>query len=374
MTGTSLDGVDVAIAEFTSNENNKHSLKLIAFNTYHLPGSVKELALKIIGNKGNLQDITLFHFLLPQVYAEAIQKLCSESGFPIDNIDAIGMHGQTVWHEPHPKSFDKFDVSGTFQLGSPSALANILNIQVVGDFRAADIALGGQGAPLVPIFDYEFLRNDNANIIALNIGGIANITYIKKSCAPSNVVAFDTGPGNSLIDAACRSYLKIEYDKDGENAQKGKLIPELFEKLMNHLYIKQSPPKSTGKELFNWDYVCQAMNEINYSDNYHLDIFNTLTQFTASSIALNIRKFASDHSKIIISGGGANNKYLLKLLNEQVPDSKIIKSDEIGIPADAKEAIAFAYLAYRTLGGLHGNLPSVTGAKREAVLGVLGIP
>lgn len=374
MTGTSLDGVDVAIVEFSSNENNKHSLKLIAFDTYPFSESVKELALKIIENKASLQDITLFHYLLPQVYAESIRKLCDDSSFPIANIDAIGMHGQTVWHEPTPMRIDKYDVAGTLQLGSPSALANILNIPVVGDFRVADIALGGQGAPLVPIFDYKFLRSETENVIALNIGGIANITYLKIGCKENDVIAFDTGPGNSLIDEACKNYYNINYDKDGEIAQKGKLIPELLENLMNNPYIRQNPPKSTGKETFNLDYVLNKIESSKLTNKYPEYIIRTLSEFTVRSIALNIKLFASPEAKIIISGGGANNSFLMKLLTDQLPLSKIIKSDEMCIPSDAKEAIAFAYLAYRTLGGLHGNLPSVTGAKREAVLGLIAIP
>jgi len=286
-----------------------------------------------------------------------------ESG--IEKIDAVGIHGQTVWHEPGKESTGRI----TYQLGGVSALAQLLGTTVVGNFREADTALGGQGAPLVPIFDYEFMGTEEDNIIAVNIGGISNMTLLPRGCTKENVIAFDAGPGNVLIDYAMRVLYNRAYDEDGEVASTGTIIPKLLDMLKENPFIYEEPPKSTGREMFGVDLIHKILDEFGQQ---HLakDIITTLSHFTAWCISHNIKLFGKIDSEIIFSGGGSHNKYVLSVIKEELADSTIRISDEIGIPADSKEAICFAYLAYRTLGGLPGNIPSVTGASREAVLGV----
>lgn len=297
-----------------------------------------------------------------------MRELCRETAFKTEDIEAVGVHGQTVWHAPQDK------VASTLQLGSMSALAQELQVAVVGDFRAADIALGGQGAPLVPIFDYGFLKDVNRNIIALNIGGISNVTFLPKNSSLDSVMAFDTGPGNVWIDGAMRQYFGKNYDEGGNFAREGRSLPRLLAALKEMDFIKKSPPKSTGRELFTTDSLSDFLKKYASPHSPGEDIVRTLTEFTAWSIAENIRLFGRLDSRLVISGGGVHNSVLIELLKAEMPEAEIIQSDEIGLSSDAKEALCFAYLAYRTLGGLPGNIPSVTGASQTATLGAIALP
>jgi anhydro-N-acetylmuramic acid kinase len=290
------------------------------------------------------------------------------------DIDLIGMHGQTVWHQPPVRnklSTLNFQLPTTLQLGSAPALCSYLGIPVISDFRAADIAFGGQGAPLVPVFDREFLLENNQNVIALNIGGIANITYLP---VKGKVLAFDTGPGNVLIDGITKKLFFKDFDKSGKFASKGKLSKQLWDFLLRIEFIKIKPPKSTGREIFSGQLIEFIENLISQKRIRKEDAIFTITKFTAWSIAENIRLFASPSAKIIVSGGGSKNNTLMKLLKSELKESKIIISDNIGINSDAKEAISFAYLAWRNLAGLPGNIKSVTGASKEVTLGSLTLP
>ncbi len=367
MTGTSLDGIDVAFCKF-SNSEKKHSFELICFNTYPFSEETKNILKEIISKNRFIDDISFIHFALSKLYADAIIDLCKKNSIELKDIDAIGMHGQTVWHQPHQLEFENLKISSTFQLGSGSSLAKLLNIPVVFDFRSADIALGGQGAPLVPIFDYNFLKSSKENLVCLNIGGISNITFLPKNCTESNVIAFDTGPGNVWIDLIAKEYFNLNYDKDGDLARQGIINSSLLNKLQSIDFIKQKPPKTTGRELFNMQTLFDLI-----SDEPKNDLITTITYFCAWSIAKNISLFINQVEKIIISGGGAKNKFLIELLMNELPGIIFKTSDELGINSDAKEAICFAYLAYRTLAGLPGNIMSVTGASKETILGVFAI-
>ncbi|HPI19741.1 MAG TPA: anhydro-N-acetylmuramic acid kinase [Candidatus Kapabacteria bacterium] len=367
MTGTSLDGIDVAICSF-SNSERKHSFKLIAFQTYPFSNEIRTILKEIISKKRFVDDVSFIHFALSKIYADAITDLCEKSLVELKDIDAIGMHGQTVWHQPKQKEIDRLRISSTFQLGSGSYLAKLLDIPVVYDFRSADIALGGQGAPLVPIFDYNFLRSENENVACLNIGGISNITYLPKNCSTSDVIAFDTGPGNVWIDLIANEFFNLNFDENGKYARLGKINIPLLNKLKNIDFINLKPPKSTGRELFNRETLYNLI-----SNEQKNDILATLTYFTAWSIAENIKIFLKQVDGVILSGGGANNLYLIELLKKELPKVAFKISDEFGINSDAKEAICFAYLAYRTLAGLPGNICSVTGASKETILGAIAI-
>ncbi len=367
MSGTSLDGVDAAIAEF-SNDNGKHSFTTISYLTIPFLKEIRQEVLDIIEHEAPVANVARLHYALPQLYAEAVRAVCSQAGFKTSHLDAIGVNGQTVWHAPHD------EIASTLQLGSISTLAQELQIPVVGDFRAADIALGGQGAPLVPVFDYEFLKDKNSNVIALNIGGISNITLLPKNCTPESVMAFDTGPGNVWIDGATKQYFGKNYDENGNFAREGRSLPRLLNALKEINYIKESPPKSTGRELFTPEKLEKFLKDYASPHSPGEDIVRTLTEFTAWSIAENIRLFGKTDSRLIISGGGVHNSVLLEVLKVELPEAEVVKSDADGLSSDAKEAICFAYLAYRTLGGLPGNLPSVTGASRAAILGAVALP
>lgn len=370
MSGTSLDGTDVAFVRIAG--GGRYQIDQLAFGSYPIPEDIRKLIkLAALGN-ARTREISYLNFAIPQVYADSVQKLSEASGIPSESIDAIGMHGQTVWHEPNRSDTFAFPVPSSLQLGSPAVLAALLGVPVVGDFRSADIALGGQGAPLVPIFDYEMLRSPDSNVIALNIGGIANITYMPASCPKDAVRAFDTGPGNMLIDYAMDRFFGKKYDSGGETASKGKVSEAMLHELMQIPFVSARPPKSTGRELFSGEMFDALVRE--FSSLSPEDFVATLAEFTAQSIATNIELFADPNSKLIVSGGGAKNDFLMRRLGELQPRAKVISSSEIGIDIDAKEAIAFAFLAYLRLGRIPANMPSVTGAGRYALLGGLFLP
>lgn len=373
MSGTSLDGIDAAIVEFT-NLGGKHSFTLKSQLTLPYSSEIRDEITRLIEKKSTIAEISWLHTALSELHAVATQKACEIAGISPDSLDGVGFHGQTVWHSPQPKKKLGLSIGSTLQLGSPSVLATVLGVPVVGDFRSADVAVGGQGAPLVPIFDSTFLRDENHNVIALNIGGIANITLLPPIGSKDEIRAFDTGPGNVLIDAAARMFFGKQYDSKGSIAEAGRTIKAMLEQLKNHTFITKHPPKSTGREEFNSTWLEKRIRTTFQPSIPTEDILRTITEFTAWSIAENIRLFADPNSKIIASGGGIHNKTLMSLLKTELPNAEITTSDSLGIPSDTKEAICFAYLAYRTLGGLPGNIPSVTGAKQTVKLGVIAIP
>ncbi|MFH1052373.1 MAG: anhydro-N-acetylmuramic acid kinase [bacterium] len=373
MSGTSLDGVDAALVKFW-NFKGKHKFKLIDFQYLPFKSDFKKAILNVINSKILISEVSSLNFQLADYFIKAIDLLLSKNKVKRSNVDLIGMHGQTVWHEPPNKnklSTQNSQLPTTLQLGSAPVLCHNLNIPVISDFRSADVALGGQGAPLVPIFDREFLSDKMRNVIALNIGGISNITYLPMN---GDVIAIDTGPGNVLIDTFSKTLFRTDFDNHGSIAVSGKFSEPLFNYLTKIKYIKDKPPKSTGRELFDKklsEKIIQIIRKYKIPKN---DVIFTLTQFTAWSIAVNIRLFADEHSRVVVSGGGANNLTLLKLLRLELPKAEIICSDDIGIDSDAKEAICFAYLAWRNIANLPGNIKTVTGARKEIILGSLTLP
>lgn len=388
MSGTSLDGIDAAVVEFYRNGDN-HAMRLKSSIALDFPPAVAE-TLKAMTKATNIDkaesvsiiDVSTVHTGLSHLYAEAVRKACVQAGVAVNALEAVGMHGQTVWHQPTGVGFGETTVRSTLQLGSPSILANLLGVPVVGDFRAADMALGGQAAPLAPMFDYHFLRKADENVIALNLGGIANITIIPAGASEERVIAFDTGPSNLLIDASTLKFFGKRYDTGGSIGAAGRVLSRFMEALKDEPYITLPPPKSTGRELFNKEFLEKALEYTYFDAQPAEDVVRTVTEYTAWSVAENIRRFAVEnnfidnslHTRIIAGGGGTNNPCLMDALRRELPDMTVETTDAYGIPADGKEAIFFGYLAYRTLGGLHGNLPSVTGASRKAILGSISIP
>ncbi|MEN6386073.1 MAG: anhydro-N-acetylmuramic acid kinase [Phycisphaerales bacterium] len=352
MAGTSADGVDAAAVEIKGTK-----IKVLAFDTFAFTPPVRTKILEL-GEQKNFSagEISDFNFELGDIFADAAIKLCKNNKINLKSIDLIGSHGQTIFHRP---------AKSTFQIGESSIIAYKTGITTVSDFRPKDIAAGGQGAPLVPFADY-FLFKSKKNRAIQNIGGIANVTFLPRNCKPDDIIAFDTGPGNMIIDRLV--YLltkgKLNYDKDGKIAAKGKINQEILKQMLANPYFRIKPPKSTGRELFGKEYT-----DAFYKKMPGEDIVTTATAFTAKSIAHAYKIFLPKMpDEIILCGGGAKNKTLVEMLKEETK-SKILFTDDFGINSDAKEAVSFAILAYATIKGMTNNVPSATGAKKAVILG-----
>ncbi|MCU7503624.1 MAG: anhydro-N-acetylmuramic acid kinase [Ignavibacteria bacterium] len=377
MSGTSLDGVDAVLLEITGNGTST-KLRQIDFLAYPFPEGLKDLVLKNSAREtSNVEDICRLNFLIPMIYADAIKALCNKNSFPLENLDLIGSHGQTIHHLPDKHNMFGYEVRSTLQIADPAVIAKLTGVVTVGDFRTGDIALDGQGAPLVPFFDYLLLYSDEHNRALLNVGGISNFTILKKGAKPAEIRAFDTGPGNMMIDILARRFMGKEYDEDGKTALRGKVNEKLLAALKaKDTYIEKAPPKSTGRELYGEAYLKELLEK--YVDVSTEDWMSTVTNFTAYAIFRNYEKFIREKIEIdelIISGGGARNLALIKFLKDYFGDSvSVMNIEELGISSDAKEAICFAVLANETVSGNTSNLPSVTGAKKETILGKICLP
>lgn len=355
MTGTSLDAIDVAICDIQP-KGSRHSVTLVYFFSAPYPDHVLELVKGALADATSVNSLAALQFELAHAFAAAVQQ--AESNARVQ-VEAVAVHGQTLWHEP-PLC--------TWQAGNGAALSALLNRPVVHDFRSADVALGGQGAPLVPIFDYAMFAND-VNRIALNIGGMANVTLLPAGCREDAVRAFDTGPGNVLINAVCKQSFGKHYDNGGRIARAGQVIPHALVTLRAHPFFAAEPPKSTGREIFGDEMASNLWRTYAHPSAPSEDLVTTLTELTAWSIADHIHRFMDDCTEIIVSGGGSYNTFLLERLASYLPTVKISTSTDYGVDVQAKEAMAFAYLGYRTLHDLHGNIPTVTGATKKVVLG-----
>ena len=380
ISGTSADGVDAALVKVVGDKPKR--VETLAFTTLPYPAEIRKAVLEV-SHDGDIETLCWLNFALGELFAEAALEVIEVAGVDRKRVQLIGSHGQTVRHlPPNRNSPVKHSVSrvGTLQIASPAVIAMKTGIPVVSDFRAKDMAAGGQGAPLVPLVDWLLLRHPNKTRIALNIGGIANLTVLPAGAKVTDVFAFDTGPGNMLIDGAVRHFSggALNYDRNGEWARQGRVDKNLLRWLMSHPFLKQPPPKSTGREMFGEAFLREVLKRANALGLTERDTVATLTDFTAESISDAIKRFVlpkfGQVDELIVSGGGANNSTLMAMLSEKLPKTKIRKSDELGINADAKEAIAFAVLAHRTVMGLAGNVPSATGAKMPVILGSITLP
>jgi anhydro-N-acetylmuramic acid kinase len=355
MSGTSADGVDAAVIDI---KNNK--VKLLAFDTFAYQPALRKNILELGEQKTcRPADISNLNFTLGEVFADAVIKLCRKNKINLRTIDLIGSHGQTIYHNPEDK------IRSTLQIGESSIIAYKTGITTVADFRPKDMAAGGQGAPLVPFADY-FLFKSNKNRAIQNIGGIANVTFLPANCKPKDIIAFDTGPGNMIIDrlAFLITKGKQNFDKDGKIASNGKVNIKILSQMLKNPYFRKKPPKSTGREMFGREYT-----DAFYRKLPNEDMIATATAFTAVSIAEAYKKFLPKMpEEIILCGGGARNKTLVKMLRQNIK-SKILFTDDFGINSDAKEAVSFAILAYATIKGIANNVPSATGAQKAVILG-----
>ena len=371
MSGTSVDGIDAALAEIDG-AGRDINVRLIHFVCLPHEPSMREAVLALCDPAtGTVPDLCALHAALGEKFAEAALRLADEAGVEMREITAIASHGQTVWHQPEPVDIGGISARGTLQIGSPAVIAARTGCQVVADFRAADMAAGGQGAPLVPYFDWAVLGSDTESRAVLNVGGIANVTYLRRGAKLDSVVAFDTGPGNMLIDAAVSHYThgEVVYDDGGEWAARGAWSPELGGPLLQHPFFEEQPPKSTGRETFGRRYVEDVLRRAQALAISPEDAIATLTELTARTIAESVRRWLPPVDRLIAGGGGCHNRTLMRLLRDHLSPVAVSTHDEFGIRGDAKEAMAFALLGYETLHGRPSNVPSATGARYSAVLG-----
>jgi anhydro-N-acetylmuramic acid kinase len=370
ISGTSMDGVSAVLIKLKG-AGEKTTFQLIKFITYPYPIGLKEKIISIISDKKvSLEEFSRLNLYIGKIFADAVLYLSKKTKIPLSRIDIIGSHGQTIWHSPRKKDIFGYKTGSSIQLGDPTIISIITGIPTVGDFRTADILSGGEGAPLIPYFDYLMLKDKNETRIILNIGGISNITFLPKNCAKKEVIGFDCGPGNLLIDQLAKILFKTDFDKNGKLASKGKPSIELLNFLKKHPFINKKPPKSSGREDFGETYIKKILNISNKLKLKPEDIISTVTEFTPLAIYVNYRKFINKNiDRIIISGGGAKNKHIITLLKKYFYYTPVEISDKFGIPSDAKEAIAFAVYANETISGNPINLPSVTGANKEHILG-----
>lgn len=364
MSGTSLDGIDVALVKIEGQTPNI-KLELVDFYSEDMDTDIRQRILQLSNpNTANLIELTSMNLELGYIFSKAVKNMLAQSNFKGD-IDFIASHGQTIYHNPVPN--EKF-IKSTLQIGDPSPIAYEHNVPVVFNFRMMDIVAGGEGAPLVPFTEFVLYSNSKHTRLLQNIGGIGNVTVLDKDAKLNDVWAFDTGPGNMMMNAAVEYFYSEPYDKDAMYAKQGKLIDELYNLLISDPYLDIMPPKSTGREY----YTKEKVEEICKKYNSPNDVIYTLTKFTAYTIADSYRKFIfNKHNvdEIIIGGGGAYNPLLMKLIQSLLPEYKVIKQEELGFSSDAKEAIAFALLGYTTLNNEYNNAPTATGANEFVILG-----
>jgi anhydro-N-acetylmuramic acid kinase len=375
MSGTSVDGIDVA-AVLISGAPPRLSAQLEAHHHVPFPAYIRHRVLQVAnGAATTTADLSELNFLLGEQYARAALDACKKWGVPPRKFALIGSHGQTIFHLGASARFQgRLRTPSTLQIGDISVIAQRTGIATVGDFRPADMAAGGQGAPLVPFVDYLLYRDAQHGRVALNIGGIANVTVIPANARPSHVFAFDTGPGNMIIDALVNRITrgKENYDRDARIALDGRTISALLARLMREPYLRKKPPKSAGREQFGQEYVRQLLAWAQRHRSRPEDLVRTATLFTSLSIADAFRRFIVPRAKIdelIVSGGGARNPLIVAQLAAALPGIEVIPADRFGVPVEAKEAFAFAVLAYETWHRRANNLPTATGAHRPVVLG-----
>ncbi|HEX4002823.1 MAG TPA: anhydro-N-acetylmuramic acid kinase [Candidatus Acidoferrales bacterium] len=375
MSGTSADGIDVALVRI-SGAPPDISAEFEAHHHVPFRPFVRETILRLAnGAPTTTAEISELDFILGEELARAALAASKKWGVPMREISLIGSHGQTIFHlGASARLQGKVRAPSTLQIGEINVIAERTGVTTVGDFRPADMAAGGQGAPLVPFVDYLLYRDPKQGRAALNIGGIANVTVIPGGAAPEDVFAFDTGPGNMVIDALVEQITRgrASYDRDARVALSGRTIPELLLRLMREPYLRKRPPKSAGREQFGQPY---AQELLTWGHRHHAgpaDIVRTATVFTALSIADAFRRLILPRTQVdelIVTGGGAKNPLIMAQLAAAVPGIEIIPPTRFGVPPEAKEAFAFAALAYETYHGRPSNVPSATGARHPVVLG-----
>lgn len=370
MSGTSLDGVDVCIVRLSGHQTQIRLSIVRSSSTPYGPELKRLLMNAATVHEVDLDELCRLNVRLAHEYAQAIRQTVNEANLSLNDIDLVGSHGQTVRHVPEGKDCAGLPVRSTLQIGDPSVLAQLLGKPVVGDFRQADMALGGQGAPLVPYLDYVLLSHPTENRACLNLGGIANLTILPAGQQRDEVYGFDTGPANIVIDALALDLFGQPYDNNGFLAAQGSVNNEILTTLLNDKYLQRPPPKSTGREYYGPAYVKQLASLSKDLPSH--DVISTATAFTAASIHKAYVDFvATRHplDRLIVAGGGVHNSTLMRGLRARFDPIPVETTSQYGIDEDAKEALCFAVLAHETASGFPTGMPSVTGASRSAILG-----
>lgn len=377
MSGTSLDGVDAVLARLDGSGPGLQ-MEQRAFVHRPYPDPLRSLlARHSTPGSSSVQSLTRLHVRLAHAYADAVDAVLDKAGVPRSSLDLVGSHGQTVQHLPEPADCAGESVRATLQLGCPSTLSNRLGVPVVGDFRLADLAQGGQGAPLVPYFDYVACTDSQEDRGLLNLGGIANLTVLPAGGAPSNVQAFDTGPANMVVDALADRFFDAPYDDGGRHAAEGDADHDLLADLLSGGYFHRPPPKSTGRETFGADYVDRLLGAAQTRDLDAADTMATATLLTAASVYQAYARYVRPEQSVdvlIASGGGVHNDTLMQMLETAFAPIPVRTASDYALDPDAKEALCFAVLAHETVNGVPTNLPSVTGADAPTLLGSLNVP
>jgi anhydro-N-acetylmuramic acid kinase len=388
MSGTSLDGIDVALLEVGEVDGRRTNApfespvspgwELLAFRTWEYTREQREAIKKVLVS-GGIRETALLHVSLGEWFATAALETLHESGVKPESVSALGSHGQTVWHEP-PQGSSR---GASFQIGCAATLAERTGIGVVGDFRARDLAAGGHGAPLVPWADRVFFSSKDGHRAIQNLGGMANVTWLPRTGDPAPLVAFDTGPGVALIDegAAMATGGRARFDEGGEMARRGKVSAMILARLMELPFFQENPPRSTGRELFGPGLVREAVKMVESETGAELapgqesqgwlDLVATLTAFTARSIGDAYRRFILPRGvgEVFLAGGGSRNPALFEAIVEELSPLPVLPGESLGMDPDAREAAAFALLAWAHLEGIPANVPEATGSRGPRVLG-----
>jgi anhydro-N-acetylmuramic acid kinase len=380
MSGTSADGVDVALCKITPSADGNPRISLIGAAGFDYPKKLRAAVLASMDAKAtSVADVSRLHWRLGEVYADAVQSTAQQFG---EKLDLIGCHGQTIYHQATASKYLGSKVRCTWQIGEPSVIAERLRVPIVSDFRPADLAAGGQAAPLVPMLDFCMFRSTKVSRVLQNLGGIANMTVIPAGASINDVMAFDTGPANMVIDACMAKLFNKKFDRNGAVAKRGNVLRNVIDSLLREHYFLAHPPKSCGREEYGEAFVDRFLATCRRNKAAtNEDVVATATALTAESILAAYLQFVETHLKqnapearsveFIVAGGGAKNAVLMGMLQAGLNPLgvRLRTMDELGVPSQAKESVAFALLAWLTWSGLPGNVPSATGAFRPVVLG-----
>lgn len=379
MSGTSADGVDVALCRITPGTDGTPKIKLIGHSGFKYSKEMRAAVLAAMDARAMaVADMTRLHWRLGEVYADAVKSAAKRFGV---KVKLVGCHGQTVYHQALASRFISANMRCTWQIGEASVIAERLRVPIVSDFRPADLAAGGQGAPLVPMLDYVMFRSPKFHRVLQNLGGIGNLTAIPAGTSVGNVMAFDTGPANMVIDGCVSQLFGKSFDRNGAIARRGKVFSKVVEQILQGRYFSSPPPKSCGREEFGEDFVRRFIELCRKAGAGETDVVATATALTASSIVDAYRRFVLPHLarsasgttrvEYVVAGGGANNTTLMHMLRDGLKPFgvHVRQIDEFGIRSQAKEGVAFALMAWLTWFGLPGNIPSATGATRPVILG-----
>lgn len=381
MSGTSGDGIDVAIVQIKPGEKGGEfpSMDFLGHTHFRFPRTLRSAVLSAMNSpRTSTAELARLHWRLGQAYAEALTEARRRIHKPID---LAGCHGQTIYHQPKKQLYCGRKVACTWQIGEAALIAASTGIPVVANFRPADMAAGGQGAPLVPLLDFVLYRHPHRGRVLQNLGGIANMTAIPPAANLSEVAAFDTGPANMVIDQLMRKLFQKDFDRAGATARRGKVLDSVVRSHLRRAFFRRQPPKSAGREQFGSDFADQFLEACRRAGGRPQDAIATATALTVQSIARAYASFVQSRMRtaevdFIVSGGGARNQTLLEMLRDglKLLRCRLAVSDEYGLPSEAKEAAAFALLAYQTWNLRPGNVPSATGAAYPAILGQIHLP